>query len=377
MILQPSIDTTTGLDGLLSSIVANLQLTSSQYADAEARYLEISSWLEGDPQIRRLSPQIYPQGSLALGTTVRPKGRQEFDLDFICQLLVDFSRVRHPVVLLDLIERRLRAHPTFGEFVSRQNRCIRVRFPNKFHLDVVPACPDPAMGNGCIYVPDREAGGWKPANPRGYRSWLEQRCEVLLKTLEAQEQLPPRESPLTKPPLKQGIQIVKRWRDVAFDDPAILGLAPASCVLTTLGAEAYRGETSLTATITVIVEAMVAATRSTVPHRILNPANRKELLNEQWFEDVKAYKLFSVKVSRFSEEWAVLQKERGIPAIAQSLRRLFGEDVTNVALAEHATKMQGARHAGTLGVMAGVGSLTTRADSNVTRMRTNNFHGDA
>ncbi|MGH7355089.1 MAG: nucleotidyltransferase domain-containing protein [Candidatus Rokuibacteriota bacterium] len=369
-------DVTTSLDDLLGSIAAALQLTELQYREAQEIYTEISRWIEQDPEIQRLAPQIYPQGSLVLGTTCKPKGRQEFDLDFVCELRIDFRLVDNPVILLNLIEKRLRTHPRFGSQVSRENRCIRVRLANRFHLDVVPACPDTAMGNDCIFVPDREAGGWKPSNPRGYRQWFEGRSELVIRAIEARELLPSRESYLAKAPLKRGVQIVKRWRDTVFFDSAVREFAPASCILTTLAGESYRGEISLSGVVSSIIEGMLSAASHSSPPVIVNPANSKEIMNERWLEDPRSYRIFSQKVQQFSEDWARLQKERGLPRIAAVLRHLFGEELTDTVLSEKVRHIGEARKSGALGIAAGSGFLTIGPGIGVTPVRANTFYGD-
>ncbi len=77
------------LDVLLELICARIQLTDTQYRSANEHYRAISDWLarSGSP-VRLLSPTIYPQGSLSLGTTTKPLRRAEFDLDSVCQLSI-------------------------------------------------------------------------------------------------------------------------------------------------------------------------------------------------------------------------------------------------------------------------------------------------
>jgi len=368
-------ETGTTLDHLLGGITGHLQLKPEQHRDAESWYATLSEWLALDPEISRYAPEFFPQGSLSLGTTVRPKGRKEFDLDFVVQLRIDFRRVARPSQLLELIERRLRAHPVVGAFVSRENRCVRVRIVGKFHLDVVPACPDVTSGGNCIVVPDLKAEGWKPSNPRDYRPWFTYRCAILVKALEAREPLPPQEEHGEKAPLKLAVQLLKRWRDVSFDDPQLKNLAPASCVLTTVAAASYRGDASVASSVAVAIDGLILATSHPVPRPILNPVNAKELLNEQWMEDRTAYEVFGRKIRMFGEEWAALGKGRGLPQIGLLLGRLFGEDAAEAALGEMSSAMEKARRASAVGVVSGSGFLTTAASPVVTPVRSNNFYG--
>src|SRR5271167_4992069 len=75
------------LDRHLERLCIILQLTSTQYKDAESKYQAVGKWLSapGSP-LFICAPEIYPQGSMLLGTTIRPWRGEEFDLDLVCQL---------------------------------------------------------------------------------------------------------------------------------------------------------------------------------------------------------------------------------------------------------------------------------------------------
>ena len=98
----------TQLDDLLERICLKLQLSPTQHKLAEDRYMAIANWLEveGSP-LQALLPIIYPQGSLRIGTTVKPWARQEYDLDFVCELQADWRQTLNPLALLDVVEGRL------------------------------------------------------------------------------------------------------------------------------------------------------------------------------------------------------------------------------------------------------------------------------
>ena len=125
------------LDDLLDQICAELQLTNTQYLDAQQKYEAIGRWLsEGtSPLVNRIL-RIYPQGSMALGTTVRPRHHEEFDLDLILLVMHGGSpaELRNAVVLrmldhatyaknLDLTKPRLRSREVCGAILSRRRGC--------------------------------------------------------------------------------------------------------------------------------------------------------------------------------------------------------------------------------------------------------------
>src|SRR5439155_13830858 len=204
------------LSDLLMRICSSLQITSTQHNAAEGHYNAIGGWL-ADPNsgLYRFRPQIYSQGSFRIGTTVKPRKREEYDVDLVCELKADPRLISEPVILLNLIELRLRQHGDYANRLKRKNRCIRVIYARDFYMDILPGCPDPNGHGTCLVVPDREGSCWKPSNPKGYAEWFE-RVAGKRMVRAALEPVPTFEYGL-KPPLMYVVQLIKRWRDVFFE----------------------------------------------------------------------------------------------------------------------------------------------------------------
>ena len=75
------------LVGFLELICQELDLTESQFEDAKEKYEAVGKWLDSGDSIKYYGPRIIPQGSISLGTAVRPIGRNEFDIDLVCKLV--------------------------------------------------------------------------------------------------------------------------------------------------------------------------------------------------------------------------------------------------------------------------------------------------
>jgi hypothetical protein len=114
-------------------------------------------------------PEVYPQGSMRLGTTVRPLDGP-FDLDFVRQLSLPYFAV-DPIALLTQLFTFFKANERYKDMVERKNRCVRLNYADDFYMDILPACRDTAAGLTCIRVPDRAMKGWKGSNPIGYTDW--------------------------------------------------------------------------------------------------------------------------------------------------------------------------------------------------------------
>jgi hypothetical protein len=365
------------LDDLLIRVCTGLQLTQTQYERAEDRYGTIGGWLDArDSPLATWAPIIYPQGSLRIGTTVRPLARQEYDLDLVCEFSrMDPRSVPDPVKLLDLVEYRLRQHDIYRERLERKTRCLRVTYANDFHLDVLPACPDPSSGAGCVVVPDREAGWWVASNPRGYAAWFEARAAMALAEIAKRVEPLPLPEPLSvKPPLKRIVQLMKRWRDRAYR--AQSDKAPISIVLTTLAATHYTGEVSPARALGLVLDSVTA----TIPPPgrrlvVLNPTNAREDLSERWDTEAGMYAAFVEGIRAFQAKWQTLVQVSGTARLLAALGELFGSDLIERALREQGDAIQKARSTGGLAVRRQTGTLVQAGAVASVPVKRNTFYG--
>lgn len=373
----PLTSPTEQLDDILQRVCVTLQLTDTQYRLAGERYKAVGDWLDApDSPLFPWHPHIYPQGSLLVGTTVRPMRQQEYDLDLVCQFVADWRSFPNPVVLLDLIEARLLAHGTYRTMIARKNRCICLNYANDFHLDILPACPDDRVGGTAVRVPDRKLQAWKESNPKGYGRWFEDAAALSLIKLEARRQdpLPNPEAADAKPPLKLAVQLLKRWRDVAFDDTP--EYAPTSIVLTTLSGHAYQGADSVAAAVDEILAGIIRVLPPPPQRlRVLNPANPLELLSECWEKTPGAYDRFVLRLHQLRRAWVDLRETRGLAPITDQLRPLFGGPLSESAVRAHVERLEEARGVRQLGILPGSGVLAPAAAAGARAIRPNTFYG--
>jgi hypothetical protein len=359
------------LNDLLVRIAVSLQLTRTQYRDAVRHYEAVAKWLsEPGTLLARYAPGIFPQGSLRIGTTVRPIGRDEYDLDLVCELLALFGS-HDPVWVLNLVERRLREHGTYGPMVERMNRCVRLNFAGQFHLDILPARPDTALGDTYLFVPDRRLEDWKPSNPKGYAAWFDRQSAYRRMAMQkAIEPLPQPEGAEDKTPLQLAVQLFKRWRDVRYDDP---DLAPISIVLTTLAGNHYLGEEHPLTALSGIVQRIDAAIPATGRLIVCNPAHLDEDLSERWDSNPAAYRAFVSGIRDLKAKLTVAPSLEGLPRLREFLEDLFG-DIAAPALRDQARAIEGARSHGGLTLLGTAGGLSTVAASGSTLVRSNTFY---
>jgi hypothetical protein len=363
------------LDELLYYACEALQLTPTLYEQAETHYRGAANWI-GDvgSWFYNYDPDIFSQGSFRIGTTTKPIFQNEFDLDFVLQLAMNF-RI-DPLRLLDELENRLLANKTYAPMVERLNRCVRLNYADKFHLDILPAVPD---GEGTrIAVPDRKLAGWKSSDPKAYAAWFQSRCvqrAVRFDKAAQIEPLRPFATAAQKAVLQQVVQLSKRCRDrypVFIKD---CKLSPRSIVLTTLAAESYSGSDSTAVAIYGVVHTLRAQFASNrTPIEVWNPVNSLELLSEQWDSDPTAYAQYGRWLDSFASDLDKLLAAKTVPDIQRQLAVLFGDGIAHDAIIKHASRTDDLRKAGDLKVST-AGALMTGSGA-AAAVRPNTFYGD-
>ncbi len=365
------------LDDILARVCEELQLSASRYAEAVARYEAVCRWLDAEGSlIAPYAATIYPQGSMRIGTTVKPLGREEFDLDFVCEFRISASQFKSPLDLLRLVAQRLSEHDVYRRQLEVKNRCVRLNYANEFHMDILPACPDTESGSNCIVVPDRKSQVWKPSNPRGYAEWFEGRCAITMfaesmtrKIAADAEPIPAQEASQEKATLKHVVQLLKRWRDLHYQNRS--EVAPISMVLTTLAAQFYRGQSSVSEAITTILQDIEQAINAAMPGRIyvLNPANRGEDLSERW-DDPSSYGAFIEGIAALKLLWKPVTSATSFQKSTELLESIVGEP-SNEAFKKQARAVQAARGSSIL-KSASTGAITASTGHSI---RPNTFHG--
>lgn len=366
------------LDDLLQRVGAKLQISRTQWELAEDRYHAVGTWLSKDEDLfDGAEINIYPQGSLSISTTVKPLSKQEYDLDFVCEINQPYQG-KDPIELLNSIEKRIRDNDIYKDKVERKNRCIRLNYANEFHMDILPAYPANLAPDTSVKVPDRKAMEWKDSNPKGYTSWFNDRSDQIKKSFEAAqadiEPLPDDESVERKAPLKRAVQLIKRYRDIYFEKDS--DAAPISIVLTTLAGQVYEGKVSVNETISqVLKQILTRISKSDTRLVVLNPTNDKEDLSEKWDGHPELYRSFVKFINDFKVNWEQLNELQGLDEISEKLKQMFGENATDQALKEQAKYIEKSRNKKGLAVI-GSGLLVAASTENAVAMGRNTFYGE-
>lgn len=378
---------------VLDEICQDLELTATQFDSAKTSYEAVADWLakSSHPLLQALS--LYAHGSTALGTTVRPLNREDFDVDLICHLM-DLSSNLPPAEVKKLIGDRLREHSVYAGMLEEKKRCWRLNYAREFHLDISPTIPNPDCDNDGVLVPDKSLRKWKPTNPVGYRTLFDARCllhpRFRMTKVATDERATAGIEPFPNRRTRKGIlrrivQLLKRHRDVHFANVKE-EVAPISIVITTLAAMSYElcvrqfeFETELD---------VVIATIRMMPHMIERPyvdgrhiylvrneTTEGENFAERWNTEPARVPAFYEWHAKALADFESIASLEGLDLLTASLSQSFGDVVVRKVMDARTSVLSEARAARKLFVAPAAG-LTLTQSATATPVPRNTHFGD-
>ena len=374
------------LDDMLKRITEALQLNETRRKLVEERYKSVSTFIEESPGLF-FGAKIYSQGSYRLGTTVKPRQGEEYDLDFVVQIhenwkVLSFSEVYNS--FKDLIE----SDDRWKDLVIEKTRCIRLNYADEFHMDIISTCTENIHGDiNRIMVPDRAEHCWGISNPEGYALWFEKKYiaqrNIYLSDFypgmefRAALDLPKDDPNYLKQPLQHATQLIKRYRDVYFENQ--MDMAPSSIVLTTLVAKMYEGENSIYETIQKVVERFRMAVETEKLYyrqfHVSNPVLPDEIFTKEWDKNPKLFEAFVLFMKSLSEFWEKLHTSTGTD-LFNLLKDNFGTGAFDSAYKSQGLFMQSLRDKGYTGIIKGTGMAGIGVGHQIQKDRPNTFHAD-
>lgn len=280
---------------LLARIAQNLQLDDTRKARMEQAYKAISTLLDLDQGFFKIYDiDVYPQGSVLTGTTVKPYRGSEFDLDIVV-LINELYYKFTPSEIYDALLKKLENDDRYRDKLEKKNRCVRINYANDFHMDILPACIM-TYGKTSLKIPDRQLRGWSITDPKGFAEWFLGKANITysqpvleryyrgLIELKAEVEELPDDSYYLKKPLQRGVQLIKRFRDIYFakDDT----YATSSIVITTLMGLNYDGENSIYETIDNCLNKVRSQYANAIINNkrfiIQNPVHPEENFTDSW-----------------------------------------------------------------------------------------------
>jgi hypothetical protein len=336
------------LGQLLMDLDEELDVPLSKYEEAKDRYSAVGDWLNAEgSDLARFNPVIYPQGSFALGTAVKPIGDVDYDVDVVCLL-------QNPPIGLDqyrlkaLVGNRLKAHATYDRLLQPEGRrCWTLKYSDasRFHLDVLPAVPHRRLGHlEAIHSTDKQEPPfcWGDSNPKGYQEWFKEQMKVvfarqreaaaLAKTASV-EDIPDYE---VRTPLQRLIQILKRHRDLHYGQDED---KPISIIITTLAARAYDNEPDLYQAMVKVIPGMkLHITYVDGIAQIPNPVIPTENFADKWQKQPRKQSLFFEWLAKIETFGTVLALASTTEELQSVLDEHFGKDVSAATMTKVASR---------------------------------------
>ena len=175
------------------SIISSLDISPTMYRNAIDKYNAITKFLNDCG----IEANMYPQGSFAFGTVVRPNANPSanYDLDFICQVCgcrTDYT----PSGLRQKIEDALSSSGVYGGKLTVYKECFTIEYADindiGFSIDIVPAADEdsdnknrligkslnPELIETAIAIPKHNGErnySWLTNNPKGFRTWFDKK----------------------------------------------------------------------------------------------------------------------------------------------------------------------------------------------------------
>lgn len=298
----------------LEELAAELDIPDSLYEAAERSYKSIGQWLKRpESEFSRNEIKVYVQGSFRLGTATRPaSGSEDYDLDIVCEVDLN-KRLITQADLQAMLGREIAAYAKAHGMSSPEpsRRCWTLNYADgaQFHIDILPAIPDGTRqqtilkehgifnewSHLAVAITDNEhqyfrfrSDEWPSSNPKGYSEWFYARMKPIFEARRMA--LAKRESRASveeipayrvKTPLQSALMILKRHRDLMFEDDP--DRKPISIIITTLASFAYQQENTISGALYSILERMdqFIEDRDGITW-IANPSAPRENFADRW-----------------------------------------------------------------------------------------------
>jgi hypothetical protein len=342
-----------------------------QRQQATERYDDIGRWCRDHGDLDD-DLQIYPQGSIRIGTTTVDPLTGEFDVDAVLR----YDRQKDDITQNQLrnlntkllrryaTARQAEGHPLAPRDLEPKRRAVALLYDDPFHLDVLPVIPDldadASIGDPSLLT-DRELVRWQSTNPRGFAAWFDRQSqrerEVRLAAKAARaevtvDELPPDAVTTT---LQQSVRILKLHARSSFalDDDT----APPSIVVTTLAARAYAHVTPDGGTLAQVLRLIVRAMPDMIQRRrgqvwIPNPVNHEENFADRFVGHPGRERALYQWLRQLATDLDVLRDARGLDQVADVADSILGQGSGQRIARRLAAKVQEARTAGRLASMS-------------------------
>ncbi len=357
------------VDMMLADVAIRIQLSPTDYQLAVDHYHAINEWLERDDSpLKGHVRDFYPQGGFAIGATVaRHSTDDEFDIDVMAD--ITYRLDVDPEDALATLHDAIRGERGSRYYLKadRKTRCSTVNYDG-MHLDVTPTVRivGTVEKTGLIFHSKPEEPWAKKslfANPHGFAQWFISRTPpdqdfgtfferrsldydrqraILSKRADAAP-VPEQCPAYQKSRAVIALQLIKRWRNLAYDERHKDRRLPPSVLLAFYVACHANRTTSLAEELSFQVESMLAVLR--LAHEqgkkvsASNPMCEDDILTDRWPADLSDQAVFIRELTDFAVKLRRLRGNIALPEMQQILEDLFGEKSARSAVKDYVQRV--------------------------------------
>lgn len=338
-----------------------------------------------------LDINIYPQGSLALGTIIKPLKSDndgEYDIDMVC-LLKNGSHLSSKEIKMTIGNRLKESERYEPMLESEGKRCWTLQY-NDFHMDILPSVPmnDELIDTHIRLTHTDDYSGYTSSysNPKGYLEWFQDEMKETIASSRQfyaeKNEVEIEEVPLYKlrTPLQVSIQLLKRHRDIMYQNTKESEHKPISIIITTLAAHAYEEKgLNLYDTLLNILDNMEIYIKNDEngEYVIENPTNPHENFADKWKNEPIKKDVF-LKWLKAAKKDIILNpmiEAEGLPQLKKYLSKTFGENVISKSFESYGEDQRIKRGNEKLGVNK-TGRITEKEEEMASKMANHTFYGE-
>lgn len=325
------------LAALLEGTIAQLDIPPHLYRQAVDKYRGVAHYLGAGDEAGDNALLIYPQGSFRLGTVIRPAADSDYDIDLVFRVTAMKEQTTQ-AGLKQFAGQRLRdyvVNTDRGVHLTEGSRCWTLQWPG-FHVDVLPALPNPDHLPTGILLTDRDLYLWQCSDPIGFATWFHGQMheQFILRRAQLAEERAAQIDAVpaweVKTTLQRAVQVLKRHRDIYFTNRP--SLKPASILVTTIAGHAYGHHGNLFEAILHIAAHMSQFIE--IRHGVkwvANPVLPQENFADKWREHPGRERAFFEWVAQLQRDLHEAVNCRGLDDVVQRLHRSFGPEVRRAA----------------------------------------------
>ncbi len=223
-----------------NQIAKDLDLTDTENDAIVSSYEAVGNCLIESKELKEFCPNVFPQGSVRLGTVVKPLKSDDYDVDLVCELnskCLSAKEVKH------IVGNALKNSRYVSQLEKEHGRCWTLNYNANppYHIDILPgACLPNDRVKATNFIDNSYC--WLYTNPKGFAKWfLSLKKQQLNETFK--DSVEPIKEYSGKSVLQRAVQLIKRHRDVYFKENPDDG--PASVIITALTGLSYNNESTI------------------------------------------------------------------------------------------------------------------------------------